>query len=45
MIMIPVAYPQQPRLLTPAEAAAITRQCIRVVYPDDQTPVVMHAVS
>jgi len=37
--MIRMLHPHFPRLLSPAENEAITRQCIRVVYPDDMTPV------
>lgn len=31
-------HPHQPRKLNPIEIEAMTRQCIRVTYPDDVTP-------
>lgn len=40
--MTPAMHHRYPRVLTPAESAAITAQCIAVVYPDGWTPVFIH---
>lgn len=32
---VPLAYPSQPRVLTPREIAAIDAQCITARYPTD----------
>ena len=36
--MTPRMYTAAPRVLTPAENAAITAQCILLTYADDVTP-------